>query len=217
LDRLFQKGRITDAEQRRRFLARLRPEIRKLCVVRTFFDIEKLVGAANKVERVLGEMGETPFEPLQEEQEGGMTGMSMKNLTAALINFLEGSMPNPMSSFPPALLIECQVYEGRDHIARTCPRLISPWPKCARCGGPHKIESCGVRYPFDSDLGRAEGRYQRKQHEIGSRFGAANFLGALSTDGETVATVKDRVAERQPVDEFVKMTEVTNVVTGKKW
>jgi hypothetical protein len=74
-----------------------------------------------------------------------------------------------------------------------------------------------VRYPFDSNLGRAEGRYQRKQHEKGSRFGAANFLEALSTDGEAVATVKDRVAERQPVDEFVKMTEVTNVVTGKKW
>jgi hypothetical protein len=38
LDKLFQKGRIQDAEQRRRFLARLRPEICKLCVVRTFAD-----------------------------------------------------------------------------------------------------------------------------------------------------------------------------------
>jgi hypothetical protein len=28
-------------EQRRRFLARLRPEIRKLCVVRVFADIEE--------------------------------------------------------------------------------------------------------------------------------------------------------------------------------
>jgi len=217
LDRLFQRGKITDAEQRRRFLARFRPEIRKLCVVRNFADIEKLVGAASEVERVLGELGETPFEPLKEEQEEEMTGMSMKNPIATLINFLEGRMPNPISSFPPALLIECQVCEGRDHIARTCPRLNAPWPKCARCGGPHKTESCGVRYPFDSDLGRAEGRYQRKQHEKGSRFGAANFLEALSTDGETVTNVKDRVAERQPVDEFVKMTEVTKVVTGKKW
>ncbi len=217
LDRLFQKGRITDAEQRRRFLARLRPEIRKLCVVRTFSDIEELVGAASKLERVLGELGETPLEPLKEEQEEGLTVMSMKNPTAALINFLEGSMPNPILSFPPALLIECQVCEGRDHIARTCSRLITPWPKCARCGGPHKTESCGVRFPFDSDLRRAEGRYQRKQYEIGSRFGAANFLGTLSTDGEAVATVKDRVAEQQLVDEFVKMTKVTNVVSVKEW
>jgi len=45
LDKLFRKGQIQDAEQRRRFLARLRPEIRKLCVVKTFVDIEELVGA----------------------------------------------------------------------------------------------------------------------------------------------------------------------------
>ncbi len=48
-------------------MARLRPEIRKLCVVRTFVDIEELVGAATELERVLGELGETPFEPLKEE------------------------------------------------------------------------------------------------------------------------------------------------------
>jgi hypothetical protein len=138
LDKMFRKGQIPDVEQKRRFLARLRPEIRKLCVVRVFADIEDLVGAAIEVERVLGEMGETPFEPLKEEQEEEMTGMSMKNPIAALINLLEGSMPNPISSFPPALLIECQICEGRDHIARTCPRLITPWPKCARCGALHK-------------------------------------------------------------------------------
>ncbi len=33
LDKLFRKGQVLDVEQRRRFLARLRPEIRKLCVV----------------------------------------------------------------------------------------------------------------------------------------------------------------------------------------
>ncbi len=45
----------------------MRPEIRKLCVVRNFADIEELVGAASEVERVLGELGETLFEPLKEE------------------------------------------------------------------------------------------------------------------------------------------------------
>ncbi len=72
LDKLFQRGRILDVEQRRRFLARLKPEIRKLCVVRTFTDIEELVGVATELERVLGELGETPFEPLKEEQEEGV-------------------------------------------------------------------------------------------------------------------------------------------------
>jgi hypothetical protein len=64
LDKLFRKGKIQDVEQRRRFLDRLRPEIRKLCVVRAFVDIEELVGAVMEVERVLGELRETPYEPL---------------------------------------------------------------------------------------------------------------------------------------------------------
>jgi uncharacterized protein YutE (UPF0331/DUF86 family) len=79
LDKLFQRGRIQDAEQRRRFLAKLRPEIRKLCVVRTFADIEELVSVATELERVLGELGETPFEPLKEEQEEGVAETMMES------------------------------------------------------------------------------------------------------------------------------------------
>jgi hypothetical protein len=70
---LFQRGRIQDAKQRKRFLARLKLEIQKLCVVRTFTDIEELVGAATKLERVLGELGETPYEPLKKEHEEGVS------------------------------------------------------------------------------------------------------------------------------------------------
>jgi len=92
LDKLFRKGQIQDLEQRRRFLARLRPEIWKLCVVKVFADIEELVGAAIEVEKVLGELGETPFEPLREEQEEGIVETSMEhqvaNLNNTLINFL---------------------------------------------------------------------------------------------------------------------------------
>jgi len=78
LDKLFQRGRIQYAEQRRRFLARLKPKIRKLCVVKTFTYIEELVSAATKLERVLGEFGETPFEPLKEEQEEGVAETMME-------------------------------------------------------------------------------------------------------------------------------------------
>jgi septum formation topological specificity factor MinE len=67
LDKLFQRGKIPDAEQRRQFLGKLRPEIRKICVVRTYANIEEMVDAATELERVLGELGETPFEPLKEE------------------------------------------------------------------------------------------------------------------------------------------------------
>jgi hypothetical protein len=78
LDKLFQREKIPDAEQRRRFLAKLRPEIRKLCVVRTFADVEELVAAATELEMVLGELGETPFEPLKEEHEEGVEETMME-------------------------------------------------------------------------------------------------------------------------------------------
>ncbi len=47
-------------------------------MVRTFTDIEELVGAATELERMLGELGETPFEPLKEEQEEGVSKIIME-------------------------------------------------------------------------------------------------------------------------------------------
>jgi hypothetical protein len=88
MDKAFRKGQIQDAEQRRRFLARLRPEIQKLCVVRVFANIEELVGAAIEVERVLGELGETPYESLREEQEDETSDNAVEKQVAALNNTL---------------------------------------------------------------------------------------------------------------------------------
>jgi hypothetical protein len=152
LDRFFWKGKISDAEQRRRFLAKLRPEIRKLCVVRNFADIEELVGAASEVERVLGELGETPFEPLKEEQEEGVAEVSMEHQVATLnntlINFFKGGVPNSTPSSSSTQFKECQICMGRDHIATSCPRRNEPRPKCAKCGMSHKTENCGVKCSY---------------------------------------------------------------------
>jgi len=112
LDKLFQRGMIQDVKQRRRFLAILRPEIRKLCVVRTFADIEELVGVATEVERVLGELGETPYEPLREEQEEESSETMMeKQVTAlnnTLINFFKGTVHNPEASSSSTAFGGCQ-------------------------------------------------------------------------------------------------------------
>ncbi len=135
-DKLFQKGRIQDVEQKRRFLARLRPEIRKVCVVRTFTDIEELVGAATELERVLGELGETPYEPLKKEQEEEtletMMEKQVTTLNNTLINFFKGTMHNPEASSSSIVFGGCQIYKGGDHLATTCPRLNEAWPKCAK-------------------------------------------------------------------------------------
>jgi hypothetical protein len=161
-DKLFQRGRIPDAEQRRRFLARLRPKIRKLCIVRTFTDIEELVGATTELERVLGEIGETPYEPLKEEQEEGVEETLMeKQVTAlnnTLVNFFKRSVPNSIASSSSTTSGGCQICKGGDHIATACSRLNEPRPKCAKCGMFHRTENCGIKCSFYARLGHSEDR-----------------------------------------------------------
>jgi len=66
MDKLFQWGQIQDVKQHRTFLGKLRPKIRKLYVVKTYIDIEEVVVVVAKIEQVLGELGETPYEPVKE-------------------------------------------------------------------------------------------------------------------------------------------------------
>jgi hypothetical protein len=185
---LFQRGRIQDAEQRRRFFARLRPEIRKLCVVRTFTDIEELVNAATELERVLGELGEAPFEPLKEEQEEGVVKMMMEKQVTALnntfINFLKGNVPNPIASSSSTTFGRCQICKGKDHIATACPKLNEPRPKCAKCGMSHRTENCGIKCSFCSGLGHLEDRCWKKPKDGKSHSGTTNFQEVLLNDEE---------------------------------
>jgi hypothetical protein len=203
LDRFFRKGRILDAEQRRRFLAKLRPEIRKSCVVRNFADIEELVGAASEVERVLGELGETPFEPLKEEQEEGVAEASMEHQVATLnntlINFFKGRVSNSIPSSSSTQFKECQICMGRDHIAMSCPRRNEPQPICAKCGMPHKTKNCGVKCSFYSGLGHSEDRCWKKPKDGRSNSGAASFLEVLLNDEAATAQQLDRLCENENV------------------
>jgi len=163
---LFRKGQIQDVEQRRRFLARLRPEIRKLCVVRTFADIEELVGAVIEVERVLGELGETLYEPLREEQEEETLESNVEKqviaLNNTLINFFKGAVSNPEASSSATVFGGCQVCKGKDHMVTSCPRLNEARPKCAKCKLPHRTENCGMKCSFYLGLGHSEDRCWKK-------------------------------------------------------
>ncbi len=185
-DKFFRKGKISDAEQKRRFLAKLRPEIRKLCVVRNFADIEELLGVTNEVERVLGELGETPFEPLKEEQEERVAETSMEHQVATLndtlINFFKGGVLNSTPSSSSTQFKECQICKGKDHRATSCPRLNETRPKCAKCGMSHRTENCVVKCSFYSGLGHSEDRCWKKSKDGKSYSGAANFLEVLLND-----------------------------------
>jgi hypothetical protein len=101
-----------------------------------------LVGAATEVERVLGELGETPYEPLREEQEEETSESNVeKQVTAlnnTLINFFKGNVNDPASSSSSTVFGGCQICRGGDHMATTCPRLNEARPKCAKCNMPHR-------------------------------------------------------------------------------
>jgi predicted aspartyl protease len=224
LDKLFQKGRIPNAEQKRRFFARLRPEIRKLCVVRTFADIEELVSAATELEKVLGELGETPFKPLNEEQEEGVAETMMeKQVTAlnnTLINFLKGNVPNLVTSSSPTMFGGCQICKGGDHTATVCPRLNEPWPKCAKCGMSHRTENCGIKCSFCSGLGHSEDRCWRKPKDGKSHSEATNFLDVLLNDEEATLQQLNKLCGDENIFSYTRVPrrrmpiEVALVGTG---
>ncbi len=186
LDKLFRKGQIQDAKQQRRFLARLRPEIRKLCVVRAFADIEELVAVAIEVERVLGELGETPLEPLKEERdedtEESIMEKQVTTLNETLINLFKGVVSNQEASSSSTVIGGCQICKGGDHLATACPRLNDARPKCAKCGMPHRTENCRVKCSYCAGLGHSEDRCWKKPKNEKSPSGTANYLEVLISD-----------------------------------
>jgi hypothetical protein len=184
---LFRKGKIQDIEQKRRFLARLRSEIRKLCVVRTFTDIEELVRAITKVERVLGELGETPYEYFREEQEEETSGSNVEKQVVALndtlINFFKGNSHEPASSSSSTVFGGCQLCKSGDHMATACPRLNEARPRCAKCNMPHRTENYGLKCTFCAGLGHSEDKCWKKPKDGKSTAGTAKFLEVLLDDG----------------------------------
>ncbi len=67
-------------------------------MVGTFAYIEKLMGAGTKLERVLSELGKTPYEPFKKEQEDGVLETMMEKQVTTLnntfINFFKGTVHN---------------------------------------------------------------------------------------------------------------------------
>jgi hypothetical protein len=155
-------------------------------VVKTFADIEELVGAATKVERVLGELGETSYEPFREEQEEETSKNNVeKQVTAmnnTLINFFKGAASNPEASSSATVFGGCQICKGKDHMATNCPRLNEARPKCAKCKLLHRTKNCGMKCSFCSGLGHSEDQCWKKPKDGQSQSGAANFLEVMLSD-----------------------------------
>ncbi len=123
-------------------------------MAKLFIDIEELAGVAIKLEGVLGELGETPYELLKKEQEDRALKSIMEKhvitLNNTLINFFKGTVRNLEASSSSIAFGGCQIYKGGDHLATTCSRLNEPRPKCAKCGMSHRTKKCGVKCSFCS-------------------------------------------------------------------
>jgi hypothetical protein len=162
LDKLFHKGKIGDVKQRKRFLARLRLELRRLCVVKTYTDIEEMVIVAIKIQRLLGDLGETPYDPLREEKDEDVIGESsidkqLSMLNETLIHFLrESGNRNGASVSSSGSTSRCQLCQAEDHIAVACPKHNDMWPKCNKCGTGHRTKNCGIRCSFCNGLRHSE-------------------------------------------------------------
>ncbi len=69
LEKKITRGKIKEVEQRKRFLSKLKPKIKKLCIVKKYVNMETLLVVILKVEKLFRELGEAPYEPFKEDQE----------------------------------------------------------------------------------------------------------------------------------------------------
>ncbi len=144
------------------------------------------MAAAIEVERVLGELGETPLEPLKEERdedtEESIMEKQVTTLNETLINLFKGIVSNQEASSSSTVIGGCQICKSGDHLATACPRLNDAQPKCAKCGMPHRTENCGVKCSYCAGLGHSEDRCWKKPKNEKSPSGTANYLEVLISD-----------------------------------
>ncbi len=156
-------------------------------MVRTYTDIKEMVITTTKIERVLGDLGETPYDPFREEKDEDLTRESsiekqLSVLNETLIHFFRefGSrIGASVSSFGNAS--RCQLCLAEDHTIMACPKHNDMKPKCGKCGGGHKAENCGIRCSFCNGLGHLKDLCWRKK-DIKPSNSTINYLEVLVND-----------------------------------
>ncbi len=140
------------------------------------------------MEKVLAELGETPYEPLREEQEEEASENNMEKqvdaLNSALIYFFKGNARTPACSFSSMVFEECQICKKGDHLATTCPRLNEAWLRYAKCNMLHRMESGEVKYTSCAESGYSEDKIWKGHNNGKSRFETANFVKVLLHEEE---------------------------------
>jgi len=175
-----------------------------------FADIEELVGAVTKVERVLSELEETPYEPLREEQEEDTSESNMEKQVAALnstlISFFKGNSPDASSSSSSSTAFGgCQICKGKDHMATACPKQNEARPKCAKCNLPHRTENCGVKCTFCTGLGHSKDKCWKKPEDGKSASGTTNFVEVMLNDEATTEQQLNRLCGNENAFSYTRV------------
>ncbi len=167
------------------------------------------MAAAIEVERVLGELGEAPLEPLKEERdevtEETIMEKQVTTLNETLINLFKGVVSNQEASSSSIVIGGCRICKGGDHLAIAYPRLNEARPKCAKCGMPHRIENCGVKCNYYSGLGHSKDRCWKKPKDGKSSSGAANFLEVLISDEATTLQQLNKLCGSENIFSYTRV------------
>jgi hypothetical protein len=150
-----------------------------------------VVTATIEIENVLGELGETPYEPMKEGKDEIMSEESIIDrqlhvLNDTLINFFGKGIDGkagPSSTVSVNINNRCQSCRLGEHTASACLKLADTRPKCAKWGGGHKTDNCGLKCSFCFRLVHMEERCWKKTTK--GLLAITNFLEVLVNDEET--------------------------------
>jgi hypothetical protein len=130
-------------------------------VVKTYIDIDEMVSAAAEIERVLGDLGETIYDPLREEKYEDVIRESSIDkqllvLNQTLVHFFRefGNRNGANVSFSRSAS-RFQLCQAENHTAVACPKHTDMWPKCSKCGGGHKAKNYGIKCSFCNGMGHS--------------------------------------------------------------
>jgi hypothetical protein len=104
---------------------------------------EEVVVVVVEIERVLGKLGETPYELMKEEQDETMFGESTTNrqlhvLNETFVNFFGKRIDGKAglnTTFSTNTNNHYQLSRSKEHKASTRPKFVDTRLKCAKCRG----------------------------------------------------------------------------------
>ncbi|CAM6035170.1 unnamed protein product [Sphagnum compactum] len=106
-----------------------------------------MVSVATEIEKELGELGETPYDPLREEKDEDVTGESSTDKQLSVLNetlihfFKESGSRNGASVSSFGSTSRCKLCQAEDHTIVAYPKHNDTRPKCGKCGRGHRADN----------------------------------------------------------------------------